>query len=239
MSLYRDAAVVLRTYKLGEADRITVLLTRTAGKVRAVAKGVRKTRSKFGSRLEPGSYIDAQLHEGKGELDIVTQAESVEFFPQIRTDLARLSRASALLEAVDQLTLDREPNRRLFEMLVGGLRIIDEQNPPLVIGAFFLKLLEAEGVAPVLDGCIECQSDEGPFVWAVDAGGVRCRACGSGRAVSDDALSVSRAVLGGGLRTALELPDSPVVHEVEDFAARSLEAHLERRLRSLHLLTDS
>lgn len=239
MSLYRDAAIVLRTYKLGEADRIVVLLTPRRGKVRAVAKGVRRTRSKFGSRLEPGSHVDAQLHEGRGELDIVTQVETITNHRRTREDLGRLAHSAALLEAVDQLALDREPNRRLFDMLVGGLRTIEDDDPPLVVGAFYLKLLSNEGVEPELSSCIECQSTEGPFVWAVDAGGIRCRSCGTGRPISDDALAVSRAVLGGGLRTALSLPAGPVVHEVEDFAARSLESHLERRLRSLNLITDS
>lgn len=239
VALYRDLAVVLRTYKLGEADRIAVLLTRRSGKVRSVVKGVRRTRSKFGSRLEPGSHIEVQLHEGRGELDIVTQAESVEHYKFIREDLSRLTRASALLEAVDQLSIEREPNQRLFDMLVGGLRTIEDRNPPMVIGAFFLKLLSVEGVAPALNSCIECDSSEGPFVWAVDSGGIRCRSCGNGRAVSEEALSVSRAVLGGGLNAALELPDGSLVHEVEDFAARSLEAHIERRLRSIHLITEA
>ncbi|MFN7148703.1 MAG: DNA repair protein RecO, partial [Microthrixaceae bacterium] len=98
MSLYRDTAIVLRTHKLGEADRIVVLLTRGHGKVRGVAKGVRRTTSKFGSRLEPGSHIQVQLHEGRGELDIVTQAETVEPYRRTREDLSRLSRASSLLE---------------------------------------------------------------------------------------------------------------------------------------------
>ena len=150
MSLYRDSAVVLRTHKLGEADRIVVLMTRESGKVRAVAKGVRRTGSKFGSRLEPGSYAALQLHEGRGELDIVTQAETIESFRRTREDLSRLGRAASLLEAVEQLSEDRQPAPRLHDMLVGGLRTVDERNPPLVTGAFFLKLLAAEGVAPEL-----------------------------------------------------------------------------------------
>ena len=125
MSLYRDVAIVMRTYKLGEADRIVVLMTRGRGKVRSVAKGVRRTTSKFGSRLEPGSYIQVQLHEGRGELDIVTQAETVEPFRRTREDLSRLSRASSLLEAVDQLAQDRGPSPKLFDMLLGGLRTTD------------------------------------------------------------------------------------------------------------------
>ena len=129
MSLYRDTAVILRTYRLGEADRIIVLMTKGHGKVRAVAKGVRKTRSKFGSRLEPGSYIQVQLYEGRGELDIVTQAETVEAYRRTREDLGRLSRAASLLEAVDQVAQDREPAPRLHDMLVGGLRTVEETEP--------------------------------------------------------------------------------------------------------------
>ncbi len=114
--------MVLRTHKLGEADRIVVLMTRRHGKVRAVAKGVRRTGSKFGSRLEPGSYIEVQLHEGRGELDIVTQAETIESHRRHVSDLSRMGHAAALLEAVDQIAQDREPIPRLHDMLVGGLR---------------------------------------------------------------------------------------------------------------------
>jgi DNA repair protein RecO (recombination protein O) len=238
VSLYRDVAVVLRTHKLGEADRIVVLMTRSTGKVRAVAKGVRRTGSKFGSRLEPGSYVSLQLHEGRGELDIVTQAETVESFRHTREDLSRLGRAASLLEAVEQLAQDRQPNSRLHDMLVGGLRTIDERNPPLVAGAFFLKLLAVEGVAPELDACVGCGEEDGQLALALEAGGVRCRSCGGGRAVSDEALAVSRAVLGGGLNVALSLPEGSVTHEVEAIATSALEGHIERRLRSLHVLHD-
>ena len=238
MGLYRDTAVVLRTHKLGEADRVVVLLGRATGKVRAVAKGVRRTGSKFGSRLEPGSYVSLQLHEGRGELDIVTQAETVESFRRTREDLSRLGRAASLLEAVEQLAQDRQPAPRLHDMLVGGLRAIDDRNPPLVAGAFFLKLLAVEGVAPELDSCVGCGEEDGDMWMALEAGGLRCRSCGGGRPVSDEALAVSRAVLGGGLNAALDLPEGNVTHEVESLATAALESHLERRLRSLHVLHD-
>ena len=107
MPLYRDVGVVLRTYKLGEADRIVVLCTQGRGKVRAVAKGVRKTKSRFGSRLEPGSHVSLQLYEGR-ELDIVSQAELVESQQALRDDLDRLGRAAAILEAVDQVSQEGE-----------------------------------------------------------------------------------------------------------------------------------
>jgi DNA repair protein RecO (recombination protein O) len=238
VALYRDVAVVLRTYKLGEADRIVVLMTRSTGKVRSVAKGVRRTGSKFGSRLEPGSHISVQLHEGRGDLDIVTQAETVEPYRRTREDLSRMGRAATLLEAVDQVAQEREPTPRLYEMLVGGLRTIDDRNPPLIAAAFFLKLLATEGVAPELVMCVGCGEEDGDLALALDAGGVRCQNCGGGRPISDEALAVSRAVLGGGLNAALALPDGNVTHEVEALATTALEAHLERRLRAVRVLHD-
>lgn len=239
MPTYRDEAVVLRTHKLGEADRIVVLMARSTGKVRAVAKGVRRTGSKFGSRLEPGSHVSLQLHEGRGELDIVTQAETVEAYRRTREDLVRLGRAASLLEAVEQLAQDRQSSPRLFDMLVGGLRTIDERNPPIVTGAFFLKLLAVEGVAPELDACVGCGEEDGALALALEAGGVRCRSCGGGRPVTDQALSVCRAVLGGGLNAVLDLPEGAVTHEVDSVATTALELHIERRLRSLKVLHDA
>jgi DNA repair protein RecO (recombination protein O) len=239
VSLYRDVAVVLRTHKLGEADRVVVLLTRGHGKVRGVAKGVRRTGSRFGSRLEPGSHVQIQLHEGRGELDIVTQVETVEPYHRTREDLSRLGRAAALLEAVDHLAQDREPSPRLFDMLVGGLRTVEERNPPLVTAAFYLKLLAVEGVGPELDACVGCGEEDGPMALALEAGGLRCRSCGGGRAVTDEALAVTRAVLGGGLNVALSLPEGGVTHEVDGLATAALERHLERRLRATRVLHDA
>ena len=103
MALYRDQAVVLHTWKLGEADRILALLTAGHGQVRAVAKGVRKTHSKFGGRLEPTCHVDVQLHKGRSDLQIVTQAESLDTFASLRADPDRFAEASALLEVVERL----------------------------------------------------------------------------------------------------------------------------------------
>src|SRR5947209_7353480 len=148
--------------RLGEADRIVTLLTPGRGKVRAVAKGVRKTKSKFGARLEPTSHVALLLYEGR-ELDIVTQAESVEQFRVIREDLDRLGRATSLLEAVDQLAQERQSSPRLYEMLVGALRALSARDAPLLVPAFFLKVLALAGYHPVLDGCASCASP-GPLV---------------------------------------------------------------------------
>ena len=132
MALYRDDAVVLRTYKLGEADRIIVLFTRAHGKVRAVAKGIRRTKSKFGARIEPGSVAHLQLYEGRN-LDIITQAESAVVQPRLRRDLARFGRASVLLEVIDQVSIEGEPNPAMYNVLTGALAELERAGNPLVV----------------------------------------------------------------------------------------------------------
>ena len=111
MSLYRDEGVVLRTMRLGEADRIVSMLTRGHGKVRAVAKGVRRTTSKFGGRLEPLSHVTLLCWKGR-ELDIVNQAEVLEAFRPVREDLARVTKAFTVLEVADQLAQEHHPAPR-------------------------------------------------------------------------------------------------------------------------------
>ena len=141
---YRTNAVVIRTYKSGEADRIVVLMTEHEGKVRAVAKGARKSK-RTAALLEPMSHVDVQLYRGKGDLDTVTQVQAASTFNKIRTDLDRLTRAASFVEAVDYVTPDREPHERLYQMLVGALRTVDGDNPLLTPAGFFLKLLALEG----------------------------------------------------------------------------------------------
>jgi DNA repair protein RecO (recombination protein O) len=236
--LYRDSGVVLRTYKLGEADRIVVFLTEEHGKVRAVAKGVRKTMSKFGARLEPMSHVRLLLYRGRerdgGTLDIVSQAESVESLGPLLANLDRASQGMAVLEAADQLALEREPNPQLYRMVVGVLRTIADRASPLVVPAFYWKLLAGEGLRPELDGCVRCGEDGVELVaFDLDEGGTLCRACRSGGPVSPAALDLLRMILGGRLHDALAVPESPATHEVGVLATRALEHHIERRLRSV------
>lgn len=236
MSLYRDHGIVLRTYKLGEADRIVSLITRGRGKVRAVAKGVRKTRSKFGSHLEPTNHIAAQFYEGRGDLDIVTQTQSVDHFAAIREDLDRLNRAAGMLEAVDHVSLEGEANPRLYELLLGALRALAADNSALVTPGFFLKLLALEGFRPVVDRCVSCGGD-GPLVaFDMEAGGLLCQECRSGASLSTDAVELLQMILGGRLGAALAVPASASTYEVEHLATRAIEHHLERKLRSVTLL---
>ncbi|KAA0232645.1 MAG: DNA repair protein RecO [Acidimicrobiales bacterium] len=235
MSLYRDQGIVLRTYKLGEADRIVVFVTKGHGKVRAVAKGVRKTKSKFGARLEPTSHVAVQLYEGR-ELDIVTQAETLDHFKAIRGDLERIGAAAAMLEAVDHLSQEGEINPQLYRMLLGALRTLAGHNAPLVTPSFFLKLLALEGFGMIVDECMACGATTGLEAVDVDAGGTLCREHRQGVAVSAEGLGLLRQILGGQLGAALNEPESPATHEVQALATNALEHHLERRLRSVTLL---
>lgn len=233
--LYRDSGVVLRTYKLGEADRIIVMMTRNSGKVRAVAKGVRKTRSKFGSRLEPMSHIALQLYRGR-ELDIVTQVDSIDLFRAIREDLDRITRASAMAEVVDQVAQEHARDPRLYEMFLGALKALDERDSPLVVPAFFLKLLAHEGYRPVVECCVSCGADDPLVAFDIEAGGLLCTRCRRGTAVSPDAIDLLRRILGGQLGSALNEPESTATYEIDHLATRAVEHHLERRLRSTDLL---
>lgn len=232
---YRTNAVVLRTHKSGEADRVVVLMSEEHGKVRAVAKGARKSK-RTGALLEPTVHLDVQLYRGRGDLDTVTQVQAVDTFASFRTDLDRLTRAASFVEAVDHVTPDRVPHERLYRMLVGALRTVDGENPTLTAAGFFLKLLALEGFEPVLDRCINCGDTE-PLV-AFDAVnfGTRCENCKQGIPISDEGLRICRLILSGNLAAALKLPDDPVLDDVNRLAATMLEHQTDRKLKSLSIV---
>lgn len=236
MPLYRETGVVLRTHKLGEADRIVVLCTRGRGKVRAVAKGARKAGSRWGARLEPTCHVHLQLHHGRGELETVTQVETVETFRAIRGSLPRLERAVAMLEVVEQVGQQGEPNEQLYTMLVGGLRTVEHRDTPLVTPAFFLKLLAAEGVGLHVEGCIECGRSEDLSGLDLDEGGLRCADHPGGVPVSGGAVVLMQQILGGRLAWALDQPPGPFDAEVDHLAHVAMERHIDRRLRALRLI---
>jgi len=240
VTLYRDQGVALRTYRLGEADRIIVLLTAGHGKVRAVAKGVRKTKSRFGSRVEPPTHTSLLLYEGR-ELDIISQAETIDHYRPIRDDLARMTDAMALLEVVDHVAQEREANPRLYQMLVAALRSLAEDRSPLLVPAFFWKLLSLEGAGPLLEQCAGCgapATEVDLVAFDLGEGGALCRACRQGVAISSDALELLRGILGGRLGQLLRGPETPAVTEVAALATSSLEVHLERRLKAVRVLAE-
>jgi DNA repair protein RecO (recombination protein O) len=238
VTLYREEAVVLRTHKLGEADRIVVLMTAGRGKVRAVAKGIRKTKSRFGGRLEPPGHVSLLLYEGRN-LDVVNQAETVDHHRPLREDLDRMTDALALVEAVDQVAQEGEANLALFKMLTAALRVLAEsdERPPLLVASFYWKLLALEGVAPILDECVRCGA---PDLVSFDPaeGGTLCREHRRGTPVELETLRLIRQILGGQLAAALRVPAGPAVSTVSHLATSTLEAHLERRLRTLHVMRE-
>ena len=164
MQLYRDDGIVLRTQKLGEADRIITILGRTSGRIRAVAKGVRRTKSRFGARLEPFTHVDLMLHAGRS-LDVITQAEVIRPYGEPLTgDYPRYTAGVAMLETAERFTpVEKEPALRQLLLLIGGLRTLTgaEHAPGLVLDAFLLRSLAVAGYAPALQECARCGAPGG------------------------------------------------------------------------------
>jgi DNA repair protein RecO (recombination protein O) len=237
VSLYRDAGVVLRTHKLGEADRIITLLTRERGLVRAVAKGVRKTTSRFGGRLEPFMHVDLQLAEGR-TLDIITQVETVAPFARdLGGDYPAYTAGTAMLETAERLVQeDGEPAVQQLQLLVSALRALSEhrQNPSLLLDSYQLRALSIAGYAPTFDSCARCGA-EGPHRdFHAPSGGMLCHACrvpGSA-APSPFTVSLLAALLSGDWEAAAA-SDERSRREASGIVAAYLSWHLERGLRSL------
>jgi DNA repair protein RecO (recombination protein O) len=235
--LTRDEAVVLRTQKLGEADRIITLLTRSSGRVRAVGRGVRRTSSKFGARLEPFMHVDVQIAAGR-TLDVVAQVETISAFARpIGADYARYTAGTAMLETAERLVAEEgEPALQHYLLLLSGLRALAEgaHEPTLVLDSFLLRALAVSGYAPSFDACARCGAAGPHRNFSAGAGGMLCNDCrlpGSARPT----LEVVR------LLGALLSGDWPTVEAVEPrfrspasgIVAAYLQWHLERSLRSL------
>ena len=237
MSLYRDEGVVLRTQKLGEADRIITFLTRRHGRVRAVAKGVRRTTSRFGARLEPFMHADLQLALGRS-LDVVVQAETLApYAGPLMGDYARYTAGTAMLETAERLTdEEREPAVQQYLLLVGGLRTLamGEHDPTLVLDAFLLRSLAVAGFAPSFAACAGCGAGGPHRFFSVPTGGMVCPAC---RPPGSSAPSPESVRLLGALLTgAWDVADASAVgprREASGLTAAFLAWHLERGLRSL------
>src|SRR6188472_3334600 len=196
---YNTEAVVLRSIRLGEADRVLHLYTEAHGRVGAVAKGVRKTMSRFGARLEPLSHAELVLHRGRGELQTVTAAQLVRSHREAREDYYRFSVGMIGAEAMLRLFSEEEPNERAFTAVTRFLDLLDDaahvaDRPTLdPLGlAFQLKLLWIAGYLPHLSACAECSAEGEPLVgYSTRAGGAVCARC----APATEAL----ALTGGGI----------------------------------------
>ena len=240
MPVYRDEAVVLRTQKLGEADRIVTLLTRRHGRVRAVGKGVRRTSSRFGARLEPFTLVDVQLYAGRS-LDVVNQVETIAAYgAPLSADYPRWTSGQAMLEATERLTPEEgEPAQQQFLLLVGGLRTLTEgaQDPGLVLDAFLIRSMSIAGWAPSFDACARCGL-AGPHRWfSVTGGGAQCDSCKTPGSAAPSPLTMRLlgALLSGDWDVAGE-SDQKQRREASGIVAAQVQWHLERGLRSLPLV---
>lgn len=240
MRLYRDRAVVLRQHKLGEADRIVTLLTRQHGLVRAVAKGVRRTRSKFGSRLEPFAHIDVQLHPGRN-LDIVTQVQAIDAFAAgIVNDYGRYTTACAVLETAERIAgEERAPAVALHKLTVGALRAIADQQRQhdLILDAYLLRAMSIAGWAPAIVECARCAAPGPHRAFHIAAGGSVCVHCRpAGAATPPQGVLDLMAALHDGDWDATENVPHNHRSQASGLIAAHLQWHLERKLRTLPLV---
>ncbi len=255
VSIYTDDGVVLRTQKLGEADRIVTVLTRKSGRIRAVAKGVRRTKSRFGARLEPFTHVDLLLYTGRS-LDVITQAETIRGYGDpLASDYPRYTTGIAMLETAERFTgVEKEPALRQFLLLIGGLRALVDggHQPRLVLDAYLLRSLAVAGYAPALDECAICGSRvpaavagdprpgdssrpaSGLRTFGVAAGGLLCLTCRAPGAATASAQTI--ALMSALLRGDWEHADgSERRYQVEcsGLIAAYVQWHLERSIRSL------
>ncbi|HEY7659158.1 MAG TPA: DNA repair protein RecO [Actinomycetota bacterium] len=243
MPLYKEQGVVLRSVKLGEADKIVTVMTQGSGKVRAVAKGIRKTTSRFGARLEPFTHVSLMVYRGRGSLDTVSQAEIVSPFMALRGDLGLFAAGETMLEAVDKVAEEHERNVRLFLLLLTGLRALEARpaDPAAVAESFLLKLLSLSGFHPSLQTCAVC-GRPGADRFASGQGGAVCDEdadLDAGR-VSREALAFLATLGSTGLLEAdVVQADTTVRRESRALLFGFAEYHLERRMKSLPILTKS
>lgn len=240
MGLYREQGIVLRTWKLGETDRILNVLTQGRGLVRAVAKGVRRPGSRFGGRLEPYSHVDLQLYEGRN-LDLISQAELIAPFARLREDFTLSACAATMAEATDRVVQEGERNLPVFLLLRAGLQALEAQppSPAIFVDAFLLRLASASGFHVHTQACAACRRP-GPHAFlSVAQGGLLCAGCAppGTKAVSPDTVTLVR-LLAGNEWAALPAADDATEprRAAATFARAFAEHHLDHRLRSYALV---
>ncbi len=229
MAVYKSKGIVLRSIRYGEADRILDLYTLDAGLVSAIAKGIRRTKSRFGARLEPLSCVDFVAYGGR-TLDTITQAETLRSFHGIRENLARFEAAAGMVGSVRALSGGDEADRRVFNLLYNALDALESRDSGYesVEAALGLKLSILAGYAPQLDRCLNCEADlddaPEPLHFAPEHGGVLCAECRSSTA---DAFPMAPGALER-LRETIERPvrDAPQGEDLRESVLRVVRAHV-------------
>lgn len=237
MPHYRDEGIILRTHKLGEVDRILTILTKDHGQIRAVAKGVRKTSSRFGARLEPFMVADLQLFEGKN-LDTVSQVEQLASYgAQIVADYPKYTAANAMVEAAERLTRESS-NAQQYLLLLGGLRALagSDYEGSQILDSYLLRALSLSGWVPELGVCQSCQSPQ-PQSFSVHTGHVSCANCALPGAVKLGSLGLEhmRNLLAGNW-SEVTVAEPGTKSNVSSVISAYLQWQLERGLRSMSMV---
>jgi DNA repair protein RecO (recombination protein O) len=232
----RTEAIVLRSIRYGEADRILHLYSTDRGRIGAIAKGVRRARSRFGGRLEPFFRVRLMLHEGRGDLFTVTGAETIAAHPRLRENARALDAAGRACDAVARLFDTEEPHPAVYHLLANELALLDaraEQATTSNALAFRLKLLLAAGFAPQLAACVQCGEGEHLVGFSGAAGGVVCAACeASAFPLDADAHAFLVEALG---RTLADAPEAAprALRQAERAIMETVEHHAHVRLRAV------
>jgi DNA repair protein RecO (recombination protein O) len=239
MPSYREQGIVLRSVKLGETDRILHVLTQGRGKVRAVAKGVRRPGSRFGGRLEPYSHVDLLLYEGRN-LDIVQQAELLASHAAVRADYGTSAAAAVLAELVDLVAQEGERDNRLFLLLRAGLQALEAgpPDPSVFVDAFMLRVAAVEGFHAFTARCASCRA-AGPHAFlSVVRGGSLCADCAptGTKAVSPEVVALVELFASDRWADLARVTPSSDRETAGSYARAFAEHHLDRRLKSYDLV---
>jgi len=231
----KTEAIVLRSIRYGEGDRVLHLYTPHRGRLSAIAKGARKARSRFGGRLEPFFRLDLVLHEGRGELLTVTAAETVDGYARLRADGAGLDAAARACDAVSRLFETDEPHPEVYNLLCNELALLDADPARATRTnqlAFRLKLLLAAGFAPQLAACTACGAQDHLTGFSGAAGGVVCSACEASSFPLDEAAhAFLAAALGAPLAATPDAPER-ALRQAERAIAETVEHHAGVRWRA-------
>lgn len=235
----RAEAIVLRHIEMGEADRLLWLYTRQRGKVRAIAKGVRKILSRKAGHLEPFTRVKLQLARGR-DLFIITQAETIDAYLNLREDLTRLGNAAYIIELLDRFTYDEDENRGLYQLLSDTLsRLNTEPNLLIPVRYYEIRILDLLGYRPQLFKCLQCEAEIKPEdqYFSVEQGGVLCPRCGKNtheaRLITMPALKILRHFQRSSYKDAKRAPLTPKTNqEIENLIQHYITYMLERGLNT-------
>lgn len=197
--LYKTEAVVIKSMDLGEADKIVTLFSPSFSRISAVAKGIRKTKSKFGARLEPFTQVNLLLHKGRN-LDVITQAEIICSFRSIKTDLQRLNYGFPMLDVVDKISQEGEKEKEIYDLLISALQTLEEMTDSfaLLLAAFHLKTMALAGYLPRLSSCSNCSrsfSLEERLRFSFSLGGILCAQCSTADPAATAVSSAAASLL--------------------------------------------